>query len=320
MRLALILAALAVFTFLTAHTLTQEPALRQNVEVLQEGPARIETVKDGLYVIRGPFLPCTTRGCRPGGPDDGLIHEPGDVAVRVTPAGVILVDDKYPENLSDVLAQLRNVTPLPVRYMLNSHHHGDHVSGNVNVIAMGIDVIAHENVRANFLRLKQPGAPNIVFADRGAVHLGEVEVQMFHMGRGHTNGDTVIYFPDLRTVHMGDLVIDGMPVIDYSGGGSALEFVETIDNMLTLDFDTAIPGHGPVMSRAEVQAYRNRFDTMNQRMRALVAQGVPKDELSTLEHVRQRLQLADLGWDNSVSTTAALNNFGRYYDEISAAQ
>ena len=138
---------------------------------------------------------------------------------------------------------------------------------------MGVDIIAHRNIRENFLRIKQPGEPNIVFADRGAVYLGGVEVQMFHFGRGHTNGDTVIYFPDLKTIHMGDLVIDGMPVIDYNGGGSAVEFVTTIDRMLTLDFDTAIPGHGKLMTKPDVQAYRVRFETMNQRMRELAKQG-----------------------------------------------
>jgi glyoxylase-like metal-dependent hydrolase (beta-lactamase superfamily II) len=142
---------------------------------------------------------------------------------------------------------------------------------------------------------------------------------MYHLGRGHTNGDTVIHFPDLRAVHMGDLVIDGMPVIDYGGGGSAVEFVRTIDRLLAIDFDVAIPGHGKIMTKAEVQAYRVRFDTMNQRMRALVKQGVPKDQLRTLEQIRTRLRLADLGWDNSVSTTASINSFGQYYDEMTTA-
>jgi glyoxylase-like metal-dependent hydrolase (beta-lactamase superfamily II) len=248
-----------------------------------------------------------------------LIHEPGDVAVRVTPEGLILVDDKYPENLTDVLAALRTVSMQPIRYMLNSHHHGDHVSGNVNLAAMGVDIIAHRNIRENFLRIKQPGAPNIVFEDRGGLYLGGVEVRMYHLGRGHTNGDTVIHFPDLRAIHMGDLVIDGMPVIDYAGGGSALAFVKTIDNMLALDFDVAIPGHGKVMTKDEVRAYRNRFETMNQRMRELVKKGVAKDQVTTLAGARAQLRLADLGWDNSVSTTASLNSFPQYYDEIAGA-
>lgn len=301
-----------------AIAFAQQAPLRHEPEVLAAGPARIDRVKDGLYVVRGPFVPCTTRGCRPNGPDDNLIHEAGDVAVRVTPDGLILVDDKYPEFVDEVLARVREVSPLPIRYMLNSHHHGDHVSGNRNIREMGIDVIAHRNIRENFLRIQQPGEPNIVFADEAAVHLGGVEVQMFWLGRGHTNGDTVIYFPDLRTVHTGDLIIDGMPVIDYAGGGSAVEFVQTIDKLLQMDFDTVIPGHGRIMNKDDVRAYRTRFEAMNTRMLAAIRRGVSRSDFSSLARTRTELGLAELGWDNTVSTTAWHNGIARYYDEMAA--
>ena len=316
---ALLLATIAAAGLLTAAVAAQQPGLRQDVEILEAGPMRVEEVAAGLYVIRGPFVPCTTRGCRPGGPDDGLIHEPGDVAMRVTGDGVILVDDKYPDNLVELLALVRSITDEPVRYLLNSHHHGDHVSGNANFQALGVDVIGHRNIRANFLRTSAPGAPTLTFADEAAVHLGGVEVRLHYLGRGHTDGDTVIEFPDLRTVHMGDLVIDGMPVVDYAGGGSALAFIETIDRLLALDFDTAIPGHGRVMTRAEVRAYRDRFAEMNERIRGLVRAGTPREAIATLEGARRELGLADLGWANSVSTTAALTNLPNIYDEIAAA-
>jgi cyclase len=320
MRKALAVAFALLFGLSTAVTLTQQLPLKHNVEILREGPMRADKVKDGLYVVRGPFLPCMT-GCRPGQTGDGLIHESGDVAVRVTPAGLIVVDDKFASQAADVLSQVKTISPLPVRYVLNSHHHGDHASGNAYVRdILGIDIIAHKNIRENFLRIGQPGEPNVTFADRAAVHLGGIEVQLFWFGRGHTNGDTVIYFPDLKTVHTGDLIIDGMPVIDYPGGGSALEFVQTIDKLLTLDFDTMIPGHGRIMSRDDVLAYRRRFQTMNDRMRELIRKGVPRERLSTLDEARTALRLADLGWQNTVSTTTWFNGFARYYDEIATAR
>jgi glyoxylase-like metal-dependent hydrolase (beta-lactamase superfamily II) len=177
---------------------------------------------------------------------------------------------------------------------------------------MGIDVIAHKNIRANFLRIGQPGEPNVVFADEASVFLGGAEVRMLYFGRGHTDGDTIVYFPDLKTVHAGDLIIDGMPVIDYSAGGSAIEFVRTIDTLLDIDFDTLIPGHGRIMSRDDVVAYRARFEEMNRRMRNLARRGVPKDE------VQKRLYLEDLGWDNTVSTTTWATFIDDYYDEMAA--
>ncbi len=309
-----ILRLLMALGFIAVSALTQQFPLRQLTEKLVRGPMRTEKVKDGLYVIRGPFVPCGTRGCQPDRPDDGLIHEPGDVAVRVTPEGLILIDDKFPENVADVLAHVKAVSPLPVKYLLNTHHHVDHASGNVNIRQMGIDIIAHKNIRANFLRLKQPGEPNIVFADQAAVYLGGVEVQLFYLGRGHTNGDTVIYFPDLKTVHTGDLIIDAMPVIDYDGGGSAIEFIHTIDNLLKMDFDTIIPGHGRIMHKDDVRAYRARFAEMNRRMRELVRNKVPKDQ------AQARLKLDDLGWAHSASTIALPASIGRYYDEMAAGQ
>jgi glyoxylase-like metal-dependent hydrolase (beta-lactamase superfamily II) len=137
---------------------------------------------------------------------------------------------------------------------------------------------------------------------------------LFYLGRGHTNGDTVIYFPDLKTVHTGDLIIDAMPVIDYDAGGSAIEFVKTIDNLLKMDFDTMIPGHGRVMKKDDVRAYRARFVEMNRRMRELARKKVPKDQ------VQAQLKLDDLGWGDSVSTSAWATSIGRYYDEMAAAQ
>jgi glyoxylase-like metal-dependent hydrolase (beta-lactamase superfamily II) len=313
MKASTMVRVLAALGLVAAAALTQQFPLKQDTEKLAQGPMRIDKVKEGLYVIRGPFLPCTPSGCKPNGPDDGLIHEPGDAAVRVTPEGLILIDDKFTKDVPEVLAQVKKVSSLPIKYLLNTHHHGDHASGNVIIRQMGIDIVAHKNIRANFLRIHQPGEPNIVFADQAAVYLGGVEVQLFHLGRGHTNGDTVIYFPDLKTVHTGDLIIDGMPVIDYDGGGSAIEFIKTIDNLLKMDFDTMIPGHGRVMNKNDVRAYRARFAEMNRRMSELARRKVPKDQ------VQAGLKLDELGWGNSVSTTAWAANIGRYYDEMAAA-
>jgi glyoxylase-like metal-dependent hydrolase (beta-lactamase superfamily II) len=310
----------AIFGVLTIAALTAQLPLRQNVEILKEAPMRADKVKEGLYVIRGPFLPCMT-GCRPGQTGDGLIHESGDVAVRVTPAGLIVVDDKFASQAADVLARIKSISPQPIKYLLNSHHHGDHASGNAYMReSLGIDIIAHKNIRANFLRIKQAGEPNITFSEQSAIYLGGVELQLYWFGRGHTNGDTVIYFPDLKTVHTGDLIIDAMPVIDYPGGGSAIEFIRTIDNLLKLDFDTMIPGHGRIMTKDDVRAYRARFQTMNDRMRALIRKGVKKDELKTLDQARAQLRLADLGWDNSVSTTTWFGSMAQYYDEVAETE
>src|SRR5688500_4444274 len=177
MRASFLVSVLGTAILLSATAWTQQGPLVPQ-------PMRIDKVKDGLYVGRGPFLPCSSRnGCEPGTVDDGVLHEPGDVAVRVTNEGVILIDDKYSHNVSDVLDRVKSVTTQPIRYLLNTHHHADHASGNPNILAMGIDIIAHRNIRENFIRNKQAGAPPIVFSDRAEIHLGGVEVRMIHLGR-----------------------------------------------------------------------------------------------------------------------------------------
>ena len=125
------------------------------------------------------------------------------------------------------------------------------------------------------------------------MYLGGVEVRAYHLGRGHTNGDAVIYFPDLRTIHGGDLLHGISPFIDYANGGSSREWVTTLNNILQIDFDTAIPGHGDVMTKDDVRAFRGQFQTLRRRMSELVRAGVSKDE------VAERLKTDEAQLDNA---------------------
>jgi glyoxylase-like metal-dependent hydrolase (beta-lactamase superfamily II) len=229
----------------------------------------------------------------------------------VTPEGLILVDDKYQENVAEILDKVKSVTSQPVKYLLNTHHHTDHAGGDETFIKM-TEIIAHRNVRENFLRNNQPGAPRVVFNDQASVFLGGVEVRAYYFGRGHTNGDAVIYFPDLKVVHTGDLITEGMPVMDYRNGASAVEWVKVLDKLLELDFDIVIPGHGKLLTKENVRTDRQKLVTMNQRMTELARRGVPKDK------VFDELKLSDLGWDHTVSTVAFKGGLSGYYDEMKA--
>jgi cyclase len=274
-------------------------------------PMTVEKVKENLYLLRGPFNPCAPNGCSGGYGDDGLLHEAGDVAVRVTPEGLILVDDKYQENVADILDKVKSITSQPVKYLLNTHHHTDHAGGDETFIKM-TEIIAHKNVRENFLRNNQPGAPRVVFNDQASVFLGGVEVRAYYFGRGHTNGDAVIYFPDLKVIHTGDLITEGMPVMDYRNGASAVEWVKVLDKILELDFDVVIPGHGKLLKKENIRTDRQKLITMNQRMTELARKGVAK------EKVFDELKLSDLGWDHTVSTVAFKGGLSGYYDEMKA--
>jgi cyclase len=268
--------ALAVASIFPAATL----------EAQTLGPGRglaIATVKDDLYLISG---------------------EGGNVAAYVTDGGVVLVDDMFYRNFDAILAVLRTVTDRPIAYEINTHQHDDHAGGNAKMLAIA-DVIAHENVRINLSDIKQPyyedtpgtpiGLPNITFNDALSLHVGGREIRAQYFGRGHTNGDAVIYFPALKTIHTGDLFLGRRPssgdaaaadrppgvniYVDYAQGGSFLEWTDTLDRILELDFDTAIPGHGPVSTRADVVEFRADLEAMRDRIAALIAAGASKAQV-----------------------------------------
>jgi len=290
-------------------------------------PMTVEKIKEGLYVIRGPFSVCGTQGCRGASPKpaaDGLMHEAGDVAVRVTTDGVILVDDKFSWNVPELLEKVKSVTSQPIRYILNSHYHPDHTGANAaTMLAHGFEVIAQRNLRDEILgkggtlRNEPAAAPRIVFGDFGALYLGGVKVQMLYLGRAHTSGDTFVYFPDLKAVHTGDVLMDGAPFIDYRGGGSALAWVNTLHKLLELDFDTVIPGHGPILTRQYAREYVKKFEMMNERMIKLVKAGVPRDR----DRLVAGLKLDDLGWAHTDSTDTFIeNSITAYYDEMAGVK
>ena len=239
------------------------------------------------------------------------------LAVRVTDEGVLLVDDMFEQNYAEIVSLVRTVTAQPIRYVVSTHHHGDHTGGNVRFLEHAT-IVGHRNARSAMTRAAPPqrGAPPVTYATEAAIHLGGVEVQLHHVGPGHTNGDTIVYFPDLRVMATGDLfvVLPRVPTIDYANGGTTLGWVPALDGILQFDFDTAIPGHGPVATRADVVRFKERLQTLQARTRELIAQGVAKDQYLT------RLRTDDLGWSADPTTAFARNAAGGFYDELSRSR
>src|SRR5262252_9237753 len=223
----------------------------------QPPPLTLNKVKDDLYEIEG----------------DG-----GNVAVYVTGEGVILVDDKFDQDHENIIGKVKSVTDQPVKYVLSTHHHADHSGGNAKFLPTA-EIISTANARANIVNHTQSDAPDgmagarVTFTEESDVFLGGKEVRARYFGRGHTNGDAIIYFPALRTIHTGDMMAGATPLIDYPGGGSVVEWTRTLDNALKLDFDTVIPGHGDVTDRAALQTYRANLEKLRNRAAELVRKG-----------------------------------------------
>src|SRR5580658_1042966 len=179
---------------------------------------QLEKIKDDLYAIIG----------------DG-----GNVAVYVTNEGVIVIDDKFERDYSDIMAKVKSLTGKPIKYVLNTHQHGDHTGGNAKMLEASVEILAHKNARANMVSTNMRGIPRVSFTDEAEVFLGGKEVRARYFGRGHTNGDAVIYFPAERTIHTGDLYTIGTssapvtmaPVLDYSAPPSAVEWTRTLDGL-----------------------------------------------------------------------------------------
>jgi cyclase len=233
----------------------------------------LSKVKDDLYMIEG----------------DG-----GNVAAYVTSEGVILVDDKYEQDHEGIVAQVKSVTPLPVKYILSTHYHADHSGGNGKFLPTA-EIISTANARTNIVNRTQSNAPpgvaaaRVTFTEETAVFLGGKEVRARYFGRGHTNGDAIVYFPALRTIHTGDMMAGTTPLIDYPGGGSVVEWVKTLDATMKLDFDTVIPGHGAVTTKAGLLNYRNNVDKLRARAAGLIREGKSREDVA-------KVMTAEFGW------------------------
>lgn len=236
-----------------------------------------------------------------------LVGSGGNVAVLTTDEGVVLVDDKFERNVPEILEKVRGLTDKPVRYVLNTHHHGDHTGGNARLMESA-EIIAHTNARANLVKNSQPGVTRMAFSDSFELHLGGKTVVARHLGFGHTNGDAVILFPQRRVLHTGDLFVRGAPFIDYANGGSSEAWMKTLDAILALDFDTVIPGHGPISKREDLVRFKESFETVRSRVRELRRAGKGREE------VARELKVDDLpGWSLTGLFAKSLPGL---YDEI----
>lgn len=195
----------------------------------------VEKVKDNLYVLRG------------GG---------GNTAVFVTADGVTVVDAKNPGWGAPILAKIKEFTPKPVTRLINTHTHGDHVSGNVEFPAT-IDVVAQENTKANMEKMpifkehNNAGMAKRTFKDKMTIGSGADQIDLYYFGPGHTNGDAFVVFPAHRIMHSGDIFAGkGVPLIDSNNGGSMLQIGDTLAKAHAgiKNVDAIINGHTPAQT------------------------------------------------------------------------
>ncbi len=264
MRKKLIVAVLAACVSLPA-------AAQQDFSKVE---IKTEKLADGIYMLTGAG---------------------GNLGLSVGPEGVFLIDSQYAPLTDRIKAAIAAVSAQPVRFVLNTHWHGDHVGGNENLGKTGAVIVAHENVRKRmsteqfnkvFNSKTSPSPaialPLVTFVDSISLHLNGDDVDAFHVPPAHTDGDAIVQFRKANVLHMGDTFFNGMyPFVDLSSGGSIAGMIAACDRGLSMG-DAAtkiIPGHGPLGNKADLKAFRDMLAVSRDAIAPLVKAGKTLDEV-----------------------------------------
>ena len=229
---------------------------------------RTESIGNNLYVIFGAG---------------------GNVGVSVGDDGVLLIDDKFARNAEGILGQVKGLTDAPLRYVLNTHYHGDHTGSNAQMAAAGAELMAHENVRARmgmtfenkiFGRtveaVDESLWPTKTYDGMITLQFNGHSVNLLHTPNAHTDGDSIIHFVEANTIHMGDNYFNGLfPYIDVDAGGTVAGMIAAHNKALSLANDETriIPGHGPMASKSDLSAARDMLQTIHERVKARIDSG-----------------------------------------------
>jgi cyclase len=244
----------ALGTLLAVGALSLAVSAYQSPSPAAPKVVEVEKVKDNLFVLKG------------GG---------GNTAVYVGTGGVVVVDTKNPGWGQPILDKIKELTPKPVTTIINTHTHGDHVSGNVEFPA-GVEVVTHENTKANMAKMATPtgiapgsmpnvfqtsggrGMPTKTFPDKLTLGKDADRIDLYYFGRGHTNGDAFVVFPALRVMHAGDIFArKGPPLLDANNGGSGVTIGETLSKAASgiKGIESVITGHSTLMTWADLEEY-----------------------------------------------------------------
>lgn len=248
----------------------------------------------------------------------------GNTAVLIGDHGVLVVDTKFARSGRELAKTIAEISDKPVKVIINTHYHSDHTHGNLNYA--GVDVMAHRRTRAHLLeRDKQfwevepawSALPGDLVDDEKEIQFGDETVRIMHPGRGHTDGDVVVYFTKRHILHTGDLFLHAIyPSMDRAAGGSTREWIGTLDRVLALsDAQQYIPGHGPLSTRADVVRFQSYLRSLWSQVEAQVAQH------KSLPEVRSAVELREYDDFRSIPFfTSRRRNIQWVYEEATAKQ
>ena len=217
-----------------------------------------------------------------------LVGQGGNIGVSVGDDAVFLVDDQFAPLADKIVAAVKAVSDKPIRFLLNTHWHGDHTGGNENFGKAGVIIVAHDNVRQRMsveqfiarFNSRTPPAPKaalpvVTFNDVATFHLNGDDIEAVHVKNAHTDGDVLVHWKKANVLHMGDTFFNGMyPFIDLLSGGSINGVIDAAATGLAFADDQTriIPGHGPLSGKADLVAYRDMLVAVRNSVRKLIVQ------------------------------------------------
>jgi len=217
----------------------------------------------------------------------------GNIGVCVGEDGVFLIDDQFAETTPKIVATIKKISDKPIKFLLNTHWHGDHTGGNVNMGNNGVIIVAQNNVRVRLSNnqmhrgklkkaLPKAGLPIITFTENIHFYFNDNTINVFHVHHAHTDGDAVVYFPDENVIHTGDIYFQGKyPFIDLETGGSVQGTIDAVNKILLLTDENTkiIPGHKNLSNKKELLAYRDMLVTIKDTVKKKIEEGKTKEEI-----------------------------------------
>ncbi|WP_298765408.1 MBL fold metallo-hydrolase [uncultured Polaribacter sp.] len=268
----------------------------------QKNEVKITTEKltDHIYVLKG---------------------QGGNIGLFVGEDAVFLIDDQFAPLTNKILKAIKQITQKPVSYLVNSHWHGDHTGGNLNMAKEGALILAHENVRKRMNttaeirgKIKQASPkealPVITFSDNMMLHINNEDILVAHVHNAHTDGDAIIYFTSNNVIHMGDTYFQGkFPYIDLNSGGHINGVIASAEKVILLADDETkiIPGHGNVANRKQLIAYKNMLVDLKEKIQLEIDQGKTLAEVSKNNTITANYKLFN-GWITEEKIRIAIYN------------
>ena len=248
----------------------------------QEEPITIENVSGAVYCLYGSG---------------------GNIGIYVGEDSLLIVDAQYAKAADAVMAKIKELSPKKIEYLINTHYHGDHTSGNP-IIGKDAQIISQQNCKKSLLAGLKPeetpesiGAPNKTFDTEMTITLGDETVRLVYMGPGHTLGDTIVIFDKAKVIHAGDLFFHGMPpYIDVNDGSDTQNWVRTIQALAEKHPDfQVIPGHGKVTNMKEYVKFADYLNTLIKEVSAAIKAGKTKEQAVESIDLSSFTYIQDLG-------------------------